>query len=243
MRTQLFRTAPVLVNGASVAVALVDVDGAEPFTLFVENLDLKASLTTVGKFRSKDANLTFTAVAAGAGGNSIRVAFTVAASQAFSIGVAGNDITVNLACDAAGFPNSEQNLARRVMDALNASGPASALVTTSLAPGSDGAAQCDQAVALTNLTGGAASTALASVEVAASDLPPAQTPSTGWVVNTAAATAFGALAANVVGAYEFTANKTGATELSVIRGLRVRASKGALDTSVVAAAISKKKAL
>jgi hypothetical protein len=239
MRNQLFRTQPVLISGANAVVALVDVDGVEPFTLFVENLDLKASLTTVVLFKSKNANLTFTAVTAGAGGNAVRVAFTLAASQAFSIGVAGNDITINLACDAQGFPNQEANLARNVMDALNASGPASALITTTLAPGSDGSAQCDATVALTNLAGGAAATALASVEVAVSDLPPAQTPATGWIVNTAAATAFGALAGGVVGAYEFTANKTGATEISVARGLRVRASRGAADTRVVAAGIRK----
>src|SRR2546425_10872634 len=106
MRSQLFRTAPVLINGANVVVGTFDVDGAEPFTLFLENLDLAASLTTTGKFRSKDANLTFTAVTPGTGGNAITVQFTAAPNQAFSIGVVGNAITVNLQCDASGNPTS-----------------------------------------------------------------------------------------------------------------------------------------
>src|SRR5437667_26364 len=76
MRSQLFRTAPVLINGANVVVGTFDVDGAEPFTLFLENLDLAATLSTAGLFRSKDANLLFTAVTPGTGGNAITVQFS-----------------------------------------------------------------------------------------------------------------------------------------------------------------------
>jgi len=238
----------VLVDDADGVVALVDVDGAEPFTLFIENLDQRASFMTVGLFNSKNANLVFTAATAGPGGNTITVRFTTAAGQAFSVSVVGDAITINLACDAAGVPNSEKNFARAVMDAVNTSGPASALVTAKLAPGSDGSAQCDTAVAATNLAGGSASDALASVEVAVSSLPPDQTPASGWITNTQAGTSIGAVGANTVKGYEFATSKTGpagagATELSVFRGLRVRASIGAYETFVVAAGVAKKKSV
>src|SRR3989442_8647485 len=110
MRSQLFRTAPVLINGANVVVGTFDVDGAEPFTLFIENLDLAATLSTVGLFRSKDANLTFTAVTPRTGGNTITLQFTKALSQAFSLRGVGNALTLNLPRDAAGDPNPGQNL-------------------------------------------------------------------------------------------------------------------------------------
>src|SRR5438128_45178 len=216
MRSQLFRTSPVLINGANVVVGTFDVDGAEPFTLFLENLDLPATLSTAGLFRSKDANLLFTAVTPGTGGNAITVQFTKAASQAFSIGVVGNAITVNLPCDSAGNPTWGQNLAvpalaqgqaLQIMTALNANGPASALITTALA-----------------LTGGAASAALAqasgaAVEISSSSLPAAQTTANGWVVNTTAGTdllpSAGTIAANSVAAREFTSGKAPSTAADV----------------------------
>lgn len=231
MRTQLFRTDPVLIDGTNVVVALKDIDGAQPFSLFIENLDAPASLTTVVLFKSKNANLTFTAVTPGTGGNSIRVRFTTAADQAFSVSAAGNDITVALACGPDGVPNREQNFSRNVMDSMNASGPVSALVTASLAPGSDGSAQCDSAVAFTNLAGGAAAGDVSLVEVAISSLPPAQTPAAGWLVVVNEAPAAGGTTA-----YEF-------DPAAAVRGLRVRATKGVANGMLVAAAIVKKKSI
>src|SRR2546425_5798978 len=195
MRSQLFRTAPVLINGANVVVGTFDVDGAEPFTLFPENLDPAGTLSTVGLFRSKDANLVFTAVTPGTGGNAITVQFTKAVNQAFSIGVVGNAITVNLPCDAAGNPTWGQNLAvpalaqgqaAQIMMALNANGPASALITTTLAPGSDGYGMVDAATSALSLAGRAASTVILATtgyEVATSSLPAAQTQANGWVLH------------------------------------------------------------
>src|SRR2546425_12757200 len=111
MRSQLFRTAPVLVNGANVVVGLFDVDGAEPFTLFLENLDLPATLSTAGLFRSKDANLLFTAGTPGTGGNAITIQFTKAANQAFSIPVARHALPLNLPRRSPGNPPRGPNLA------------------------------------------------------------------------------------------------------------------------------------
>src|SRR5258707_123102 len=130
MRAQLFRTAPVVLPiTTQVVAAAFDVDGSEPFSLFIENQDLAAVLRTALStgaltgpiFRGKNANLVFTAVTRGTGGNAITVAITTAPNQTFSIGVVANAITINLQCDASGFPNSEKNYATRVMDAMNAS--------------------------------------------------------------------------------------------------------------------------
>src|SRR5260370_31221375 len=143
MRSQLFRTAPVLVQiTTQTVVALFDVDGAEPFTLIVESQDLAAVVRTArvpltgalqnSIFRNKNANLVFTAVTRGTGGNAITVAITTAASQAFSVAAVGNAITINLQPDVKGVPNSEKNLPHPPMDAPNANGPISALGTTTL---------------------------------------------------------------------------------------------------------------
>lgn len=233
MRTQLFRTNPVLVDGAEVLVALVDVDGVSPLTVFVENLAVQASLTTVGLFRTKNANLTFTAVTAGTGGNAITVQFVIGVNSVFGVAVVADAITITLRGDASGSPYSEQNLATKIVEAVIASGAASALVTPTLAPGSDGLGLLDitASTAILSLAGGAAAGDIANVKIAISDLPPAQTPAAGWIVEINEMPTAGG-----VTAYEF-------DPPAAVRGLRVRASKGAANGMLVAAAICTKKGL
>jgi hypothetical protein len=263
MRNQLFRNAPVLVPITTQTVAaLWDVDGAEPFTLFIENQDLAAVLRTALStgaltgpiFRGKNANLVFTAVTRGTGGNAITVAITTAPNQAFSVAAVGNAITINLQCDASGFPNSEKNYAARVADSMNANGPIAALVTTSLEQGSDGLAQLEvspftggtSTTGALTLTGGAASTVTGATEVAFSPLPALQTPSTGWVIDTQAGTDIGAtIAANTTVAREFTSGKApgAAQDVAMFRSIRVRVTGGAAATTLVVSAITKRKIL
>lgn len=113
----------------------------------------KTAAVTIDPNATADNEVTYTAVTAGAGGNAIRVAYTdpAAASAALAVSVAGNDITVALATDAAGAITST---ALQVRDAVNAHAGASGLVTASL-PGTTTGAGVVAAVALTNLAGGA----------------------------------------------------------------------------------------
>lgn len=70
------------------------------------------------------------------GGNAISVAHVVAGNNtALSVSVTGNAITVNVATDGAGAPTST---AAQVKAAVEASGPAAALVTVAHAPGNNG---------------------------------------------------------------------------------------------------------
>jgi uncharacterized protein len=85
-----------------------------------------------------NAAILFTAKLAGAAGNAIRVRLRDpgAASQALSVTVAANDITVNLATSAGSAITST---AAQVIAAVIASVPAFALVNAANAPGSSGA--------------------------------------------------------------------------------------------------------
>jgi hypothetical protein len=239
MRSQLFRTDPVLVDGAAVVVALKDVDGAGPFTLYLENVDVAASVRT--KWGSKNANLRFVAVAdAGSGGNAVTVAVTIAPDQAYSAAVVGDAVTVNLRCGSDGRPDQT---AAKVMDLLNGDGTVAAKVRTVLALGSDGSAVAadyrdivDDDAAHTGsttfaLAGGADATTLGAVTVETSSLghPDFAGP---WVTVAAAGTALSTVAAQGVASYSF-------VDVGV-RGLRVKASKGAYDTTVSLSAIVKK---
>lgn len=109
-----------------------------------------ASLTTAHAGANND--LKFTAKPEGTVGNARRVAFVVAgASTPLTIGVSGNDITVNVATSAGSAATST---AAEVRAAVMASAPAMALLDkVELASGNDGTGVV-AAQALTNLTGG-----------------------------------------------------------------------------------------
>jgi VCBS repeat-containing protein len=108
-----------------------------------------AALTTALAGANND--LTFTAKTTDATGNSTTVAYVVAGNDtALSVGVVGSAITVNVATDSGGAATST---ATQVRTAVNASTPASALVTASLAAGNDGSGVVD-ALAATPLAGG-----------------------------------------------------------------------------------------
>lgn len=108
-----------------------------------------AALTTALTGTNND--LTYTAKTVGVEGNDITVTYVVAgASTPLSVSVSGNAITVNVATDAGGLATST---AAQVRDAVNASAPASALVTAANAAGNDGTGVVT-ALAATSLTGG-----------------------------------------------------------------------------------------
>jgi hypothetical protein len=88
----------------------------------------------VTSFVTANSNL---AVIADVNGDSlVRYRLLVAGNNtALTVSVSTNDITVNVATDGSGAPTST---ASQVITAINASGPAGALVTASLAPGSNG---------------------------------------------------------------------------------------------------------
>lgn len=111
-----------------------------------------AALTT--SLTGTNNDLTFTADAAGIGGNAIRIRYVdpAAPSAALSVTVAGNDITVNLATSAGSAITST---AAQVKAALDASGAAAALINTANAAGNDGTGVVT-AMAYTNLAGGEA---------------------------------------------------------------------------------------
>lgn len=109
-----------------------------------------AALTTALSGSNND--LTYAAKSRGSASNSVRVRYVVAGnSTALSVSVSSNDITVNVATDSGGAATST---AAQVRDAVNASAPASALVTASNATGNDGTGVV-AALSFTALSGGA----------------------------------------------------------------------------------------
>jgi hypothetical protein len=113
-----------------------------------------ATLTTA--FAGSQNNLTFVAVKPGSQGNGITIAFVVAGlSTPLSVSVVGNAVTINVATDGAGAATST---AVAVRDAVVASGPASALVATSLKTGENGTGIV-AALSATALSGGTADNA------------------------------------------------------------------------------------
>ncbi len=107
-------------------------------------------------------DLTFTAVTAGTGGNSVTVSYVDPSANAasLSVSVLGTAITVNLATDGGGLITSTATLVRA---ALIASTPAAALITPTLKTGNDGTGVVT-ALAATALAGGAAAPTGAIVE-------------------------------------------------------------------------------
>lgn len=108
-----------------------------------------ASLTTALAGTNND--LKYTAKTAGVGGNSIRVRYVVAgASTPLTVSVSTNDITVNVATNGSSVATST---AAQVKTAVDASGPAAALVSVANANTDDGTGVV-AALAFTNLAGG-----------------------------------------------------------------------------------------
>lgn len=111
---------------------------------------IAATLTTALTGANND--MVFTADTAGSGGNAITVAYVdpAAISQSLGVVVAGSAITVNLATDGAGAITST---AAQVKTAIDASGPAAALVNVANAGGDTGAGVVT-AMAAAALSGG-----------------------------------------------------------------------------------------
>ena len=109
----------------------------------------RATLTTALAGANND--ITFLARTPGTGGNSIRVRIVVAgASTALSVSVSTNDITVN---SATGAGSAAISTADQIIDAVNRSATASALVWAQRAAANDGTGVV-AAVGYTNLAGG-----------------------------------------------------------------------------------------
>lgn len=120
----------------------------------------KAKLST-GVVASDNAVL-YTAKGAGTAGNSITVAHVVAGTgTSLSVSVTGSAITVNVATNGGG---SATSTADAIVDAVNASTPAKALVVASSAVGDSNGTGVVAAVAATPLAGGLA-TKVSSVVV------------------------------------------------------------------------------
>lgn len=119
----------------------------------------KASFQTY--FDPVNTNLVFTADTAGTAGNSIRIRYVVAGNNtSLSVAVSSNDITVNLATNGSGVPTST---AAGILAAINASGPANALIDTAHAPGSDGTGVIPDAFSYRNLLYGSSGAAIATI--------------------------------------------------------------------------------
>lgn len=111
----------------------------------------EATLTTALTGTNND--LTYTAVANDATGNSITVAYVVAgASTPLTVAVTSNAITVNVATNSS---SAAISTAKEVRDAVRAYAPARALVNADLKTGEDGTGVVT-ALTATALTGGAA---------------------------------------------------------------------------------------
>lgn len=113
-----------------------------------------AALTTA--FVPINSNLIFTARTPGTGGNAITVEYTNdGAATPFSVSVVGSAITVHLAVNGGGVITST---GQDVMDGVNVTPAAAALVTVTLAPGNDGSGLV-AVLAPTNLSGGTGTSA------------------------------------------------------------------------------------
>lgn len=133
----------------------------EPITASVSGgAAVRAALST--NLTGTNNDLTFTAVTAGAGGNSVTVSYVDPAGndQALAISVLGSAITASLATGSGGEITTT---AAQLKTAIEASVPASALVTVANKTGNDGTGVVT-ALAATALAGGAAAPSVAVVE-------------------------------------------------------------------------------
>lgn len=121
-------------------------------TAETSNTSTKAMLTTL--LGVAQADLTFIADAAGAGGNAITIEYANdGASVVLSVSVVSNAITVHLATDGIGDPTST---AAQISVAVNTFPAAAALVTVANASGNDGSG-VPPVMGPTGLTGGGSS--------------------------------------------------------------------------------------
>lgn len=160
------------VNGPNVNKTFTSIDGTGANGLACLQTDLngkyvafnvsgpnKASFQT--NWEIPNSNLVFTADLAGVAGNSIRIRYVVAGNNTvLSVAVASNDITVNLATNGSGVPTSTAAL---VLAAINASGPANALIDTAHAAGSDGSGVIPAGFTYHNLEYGSSGAAVATI--------------------------------------------------------------------------------
>lgn len=108
-----------------------------------------ASLTTACAGANND--ITYTAVTPGTGGNAVTIAYVVAGNNTvLSVAVVSSAITVNVATSGGGAATST---AAQVLAAVQASAPATALVSAALAAANDGTGVV-AAFGAANLTGG-----------------------------------------------------------------------------------------
>lgn len=139
--------------------ACMQIDRNGKFVAFNTSGPNKASYQTA--FSVPNSNLKFTADAAGTAGNNIRIRYVVAGNNTvLSVAVSTNDITVNLATNGSGVPTSTGAL---VLAAINASGPAAALIDTAHAAGSDGSGVIPEAFTYRNLEYGSSGAAIATI--------------------------------------------------------------------------------
>lgn len=135
-----------LANG----LAAVSLGQAGKYVAFPLLGAVQASFTTnVGINNSE---LTYTALAAGNGGNSIRFRYVLAGiNTALSVSVSGTDITINLATNGTGVATSTANA---IQAAIIASSPASALVAVTKPTGNDGTGIPNVGLGFFNLASG-----------------------------------------------------------------------------------------
>lgn len=209
MRPTLFRTPPILVDGTDVVVLLKDLNGATPVTLYMENLDIHASLNM--KWGSKNGNIKFVATDAGALSKDISVEIVEGAS--FSVDVNTSDpYTVFITITVTGRQTADDVIAEVNADAYT-------YVVASRASGSDGSAIVNT-MSATLLEGDSDAVTLGAVHVYHAP----KVDSEAFDESTAAGTAFSSLAAGSVKAFLLDAP---------VRALKVTATKGSGNTYVV----------
>ncbi len=152
--TDLARTVPGSSSAAAEATAIAALlDAVSGINASNGNAPaVPAALVVAGAGPGRDGELTYSAVTPGAAGDGITIAHIVSGSgTALSVSVASLAISVHLHTDGGGLAISTAN---EVAAAILASGPASALVTATVAPlDSDGDGLC-VAEGATHLAGG-----------------------------------------------------------------------------------------
>lgn len=149
----------VVQGNATVATAVASVATLAGVLMTSDGAPEDAAQATANVNPTGDENgLTYTAKEYGAGGNDIAVTYVdpAAASQSLSVSVTGKSIVVSLATNGGSTITST---AAQVLAAINASGPASELVSVAIMAadtgGADDGSGVVTAMAATSLAGGA----------------------------------------------------------------------------------------
>lgn len=133
----------LLADDLNIGTPLLDVEG-EAWTLLISDDFTDADVTATAASLVK-ADLTFTAIQSGFGGNDITIAFITGGTAGSEVvTVVGNAISVSM--------DGGVSTATQLKTALDASEPAAALISTAIASGQGAVAQA--AFALDNLEGG-----------------------------------------------------------------------------------------